>query len=137
MNFVKYFVILFLFAPAHIKIIGVFADSSSFINVFSIFSSITGLLILTVSNISTSFSFISSHAISSGNSICTAPGLSSSAIFIALLNVYVKRDGETILVVYLVTGFIIDTISTIWKAHCFDFLIGFCPVITNTGIHHN
>ena len=35
---------------------------------------------------------------------------------------------------YLVIGPIIETTSRIWKRPCFDFLIGFCPVIISIGM---
>lgn len=46
-------------------------------------------------------------------------------------------DASMILVQYLVTGFIMLTTSITWKRHCFVFLMGFCPVITMTGIPHS
>ena len=75
-----------------------------------------------------------SSAISSGNSRCTAPGFSSSA----------RRNASRIRLgilspaaswcAYLVIGPIMSTTSRIWNLPCFDFLIGFCPVIIIIGM---
>jgi hypothetical protein len=70
---------------------------------------------------------------SSGNSIATAQGLSDVAILKALFRIYGILEELIIDVENLVIGFIIETTSIIWKSHCFDFFIGFCPVITMIG----
>jgi hypothetical protein len=85
------------------------------------FLSITGLLCLCVHKSTIAyFSSTSSAAISSGSSKCTAHGFSDSAILKAFSNIYGTLAPFTIDVAYLVIGFIIETASMIWKAHCFD-----------------
>ena len=107
------------------------AFSSSSFNFKIHFSSTIGLLIFSkkISGISST----SSLAISSGSSIWTAPGLSEVASLKALFKIYGIREALTTVVENFVIDFIIETTSIIWKSHCFDFLIGFCPVITKTG----
>jgi hypothetical protein len=41
---------------------------------------------------------------------------------------------ETICRVYLVSGSIMSTTSTIWKCPCLLVLIGFCPVTISIGM---
>src|SRR3546814_4368497 len=70
-------------------------------------------------------------------SICTAPGFSSSARRKASRTRLGILSLLAIWWVYLVIGPIIRTTSRIWKRPCFDFLIGFCPVIIIIGMPPN
>jgi hypothetical protein len=113
-NWLKYFVILFLFAHDHIKITGDFAFSISEIKFKTSFSPISGLLTFFVFKfISENSSGTSSAAISSANSIATAHGFSLSAILKAFSRIYGTLTHEGIEQAYFVIGFIIETISTI------------------------
>jgi hypothetical protein len=77
---------------------------------------------------------VCSSAMSSGSSICVAPGFSSSAKRIASRTRLGILSDDCIWWVYLVIGPIIVTTSRIWKRPCLDFLIGFCPVIIIIGM---
>ena len=128
----RYFEICFLLAHAHMRMMGRFAFVISEMSFVSIFSSMTGLRIFSrCADISSTYT--SSLAISSGNSIATTPGLSDRAILKALCISDGIRAPLMIVVAYFVMGRIIPTTSMIWKSPCFDFLIGFCPVMTIRG----
>jgi hypothetical protein len=135
-NSVRYLLICLRLAHAHMSMVGRSARSSSEMSFSSIFSSITGRLTFSlcadISSIRTS-----SAAISSGSSMATTHGRS----LIASLNALCMRDGTLYplitVVAYLVMGRIIPTTSMIWKSHCLDFLIGFCPVMTISGSHES
>jgi hypothetical protein len=75
-----------------------------------------------------------SSAMSSGSSRCVAPGRSSSARRKASRTRAGMLSEATICLVYLVSGFIMSTMSTIWKCPCLLALTGFCPVIIIIGI---
>ena len=126
-------VTLFLFAHAHTRMSGV--DACLSLSIMRCIAFRSGIGLLSFSFVIGSIHDASSLAISSGSSICTAPGFSSSAIWSAYATRFGTLDGSTIEVVNFVIGFINATWSMIWNFACFDFLIGFCPVMTNTGIH--
>lgn len=114
MNFERYFETRFLLAPAHTRITGDTAFSSCFIRRAIDFLSGTDLLCLRTHRSVKANSFLtSSPAISSGSSICTAPGFSSCAIRKAFSKIYGTLSHETTLVANFVIGFIIATASII------------------------
>jgi len=134
-NLVKNFVTLLRFAHAPTRINGRCAFSIKSIILLMLLSSASGLLgICTSSGV---YPDASSLAISSASSICTAHGLSASAVIHACAIVLGTLDASMILVQYLVTGFIMLTTSITWKRPCFVFLMGFCPVMTMTGMPHS
>ena len=71
---------------------------------------------------------------SSGSSMCVAPGRSSSARRNASRTRAGMLSAATIWFVYLVSGRIIDTTSTIWKWPCFETFTGFWPVSISIGM---
>ena len=77
---------------------------------------------------------LSSRAMSSGSSRCTAPGRSSAARRQASRTLAGIASADTICRVYLVSGCIMSTTSTIWNAPCLLLRMGFCPVIISIGI---
>lgn len=113
-NLVRYLVTRFLFAPLPTRMIGLLYFCSSCMSIAIDFSSGTGRRLGRVpKSMRENSSDTSSQAMSSGSSICTAPGFSSSAIRKAFSKIYGIRAPETILVAYLVSGFIIPTTSMI------------------------
>ena len=75
-----------------------------------------------------------SPAMSSGSSRCTGPGLSSVATRNASRTMVGMLEVLTIWRENLVSGFIVATMSTIWKRACWLLRIGFCPVTRIIGI---
>ncbi len=75
-----------------------------------------------------------SWAMSSGSSRWVAPGRSSSARRKASRTRAGMLSADTICLVYLVSGSIIATTSTIWKWPCLLSLTGFWPVIISIGM---
>ncbi len=77
---------------------------------------------------------VCSWAMSSGNSMCTAPGFFSWARRKASRTRAGMLSAEAIWWVNLVSGRIMSTTSRIWKRPCFELLIGFWPVIIIIGM---
>ncbi len=94
-------------------------------------SSATGLR---ENEVGISFAEVSSPAMSCGSSRCVAPGRSSSARRKASRTRAGIASADTICRVYLVSGRIASTTSTIWKWPCRLVLIGFWPVIISIGM---
>ncbi|KAG1386429.1 hypothetical protein G6F59_016865 [Rhizopus arrhizus] len=72
-------------------------------------------------------------AMSSGSSSSTGPGRSSWATRNASRTMVGMVRAETICRACLVNGFIVLTMSTIWKRACLLATMPFCPVIMITG----
>ena len=75
-----------------------------------------------------------SAAMSSGSSRCTGPGRSSVATRNASRTMVGMLEVLTIWRESLVRGFMVATMSTIWKRACWLLRIGFCPVTRIMGM---
>ena len=118
-------------APAPITRIGERACSMRLAAARIDFSSATGRRALLFG---IGFSSVFSSAMSSGNSMWTAPGFSSCASRKASRILEGMLSADASWWVYLVSGPIIETTSRIWKRPCLDFLMGFWPVIIIIGM---
>ena len=84
--------------------------------------------------ITTTVSGTCSAATSSGSSRCTGPGRSSAATLKASRTTVGMLAALTICRDAFVNGFMVATMSTIWKRACCAVMIAFWPVISTIGI---
>ena len=75
-----------------------------------------------------------SAAMSSGSSRCTGPGRSSAATRKASRTMVGMLEVLTIWRENFVSGFMVATMSTIWKRACWLLRIAFCPVTRIMGM---
>ena len=130
-NWVSIRLVMARLAPAPITRMGDLACSIRLAAARIDFSSATGrrALLFTIG-----FSSVCSSAMSSGNSMWTAPGFSSWARRNASRTLEGMLSAEASWWVNLVSGPIMETTSRIWNRPCFDFLMGFWPVSIIIGM---